>query len=179
DCVRNHVRNLERAIVGQALRELQCDTQRDEAGHVGEAFTMPRVELREPEHQSAVRSEVTELVALLDRNLNRVRRKREPDHDHYQPNADRSPYAAQGYRSDGHESIGHGRRSVIPGERLARDPGSTGLRHTTLDSRFRGNDDYVNAPAAPRRPSTASVTHVVSRMTSHCREILLRTSSMA
>jgi len=29
---------------------------------------------------------------------------------------------------------------VIPSERAALDPGSGGLRRTTLDSRFRGND---------------------------------------
>ena len=63
---------------------------------------MPRVELSKPEHQSAVRNEVANLVAVLDRNLDRLTRQREPDHEHYQANADRAPYAPEGCRSDGH-----------------------------------------------------------------------------
>ncbi len=73
--------------------KLQCDTQRYEADRLCEPRTLPRVELRKPEHQRGARSEAIELVAVLDRNLDRMPRKGEPDHEQYQPNADRAQCA--------------------------------------------------------------------------------------
>src|ERR1051325_8288721 len=91
DAIGQHVEELEAAIAGPALDEFQRHAHRGEAGRIGELRASPAVELRKPEHHAAVRDEVTHLVALLEVDLRRRRREREPYDGRDQPPADSQP----------------------------------------------------------------------------------------
>src|SRR5574341_103351 len=92
-----HVEHLEGAIAEGALDEFEADAHGSEAQGIRDARVAAEIKLAEPEHQQAVGREVAELVAVLDLQIRRRGRERQPDDR-------RRPGPASGYPGLSHQN---------------------------------------------------------------------------